>query len=218
MYRFALKIVSVVLLTFVATVAYAQESKSEHPKKAETTSELIPVLIVDGQSGYHGDWPKITLMMKTYLEETGKFKVDVYRSQFLMNGAREKEFPLNDGKKYVDSKKAKTDPDFKPEWSNYKLVINNFGYDAAPWPEETKTAFVEYMKTGGGLLSIHSADNCFPQWEEYNLMTGLGGWGGRNEKSGPYVYYNDKDEDCPRQIQRQRWQPWSTTQFRNRDA
>jgi len=28
-------------------------------------------------------------------------------------------------------------------------------------------------------------------WPEYNEMIGLGGWGGRNEKSGPYVYYKD---------------------------
>ena len=188
------KIASVVLtaLLFCSSVM-AQEKKTESVQ-AKTATERIPVLIVDGQSGYHGDWPKITLMMKTYLEETGKFKVDVYRSQFLMNGALEKEFPLDDGKKYVDAKEAKTDPDFKPEWSKYKLVINNFGFNAAPWPKETKTSFVEYMKNGGGLLSIHSANNCFPQWKEYNEMTGLGGWGGRTEKSGPYVYYNDKDE------------------------
>ena len=167
---------------------------AEKPTTKEKSADPIPVLIVDGQSGYHGDWPKITLMMKTWLEETGKFKVDVYRSQFLMNGALEAKFPLGDGKKYSNHKKAKTDPNFKPEFSKYKLVINNFGFGAAPWPDDTKKAFVEYMKNGGGLVSIHSADNCFPQWKEYNLMTGLGGWGGRNEKSGPYVYYNDKDE------------------------
>ena len=27
--------------------------------------------------------------------------------------------------------------------------------------------------------------------KEYNQMIGLGGWGGRNEKSGPYLFYND---------------------------
>ncbi len=192
--KIAFKCIPVVLLVLLSTNTYAQEAKTETPSKAEATAAPIPVLIVDGQNGYHGDWPKITLMMKTYLEDTGKFKVDVYRTKFLMNGKREAEFPLNDGKKYEDFKESKTDPDFKPEFAKYKLVINNFGFNAAPWPEETKTAFVDYMSNGGGLLSIHAADNCFPQWKEYNLMTGLGGWGGRTEKSGPYVYYNDKDE------------------------
>jgi type 1 glutamine amidotransferase len=26
-----------------------------------------------------------------------------------------------------------------------------------------------------------------PDWPEYNVMIGVGGWGGRNEKSGPYL-------------------------------
>lgn len=177
-------------LLILLSVLFSWASNPRHL----VADDAIPVLIVDGQSGYHGDWPKITFMMKTYLEETGKFKVDVYRSRFLMNGKLEKSFPLDDGKTYEDFPEAKTDPEFKPEFSKYKLVINNFGFNAAPWPEETKTAFVEYMKNGGGLLSVHSADNCFPEWKEYNLMTGLGGWGGRTEASGPYVYYNDKGD------------------------
>ena len=188
------KVTAVAAVTLlICSTAFAQEQASDLAA-TKTATDPILVLIVDGQSSYHGDWPKITLMMKTYLEETGKFKVDVYRSKFLMNGKREAEFPLSDGKEYRDFKKAKTDPDFKPEFSRYKLVINNFGYNAAPWPKETQTAFVDYMKNGGGLLSVHSSNNCFPKWKEYNEMIGLGGWAGRNETSGPYVYFNEKEE------------------------
>lgn len=194
MHRFNLRIISTLLLFALLSTAAIGQDKTQEKEKDAATADRIPVLIVDGQNGYHGDWPKITFMMKTYLEETGKFKVDVFRSKFTMNGKRVAEFPLDDGKVYEDFKKSKTDPDFKPEFSNYKLVINNFGFNAAPWPEETKTAFVEYMKNGGGLLSVHAANNCFPEWKEYNLMTGLGGWGGRTEASGPYVYYNEKNE------------------------
>ncbi len=155
-------------------------------------NRAIRVLIVDGQNHYHPDWPKITAMMKAYLLETGRFEVDVVRSRFTQNGVeRLKQFPLNDGKDYQDVPESKTDPDFKPDFSKYDLVINNFGFGAAPWPEATKLAFVEFMKNGGGLVSIHAADNCFPDWPEYNRMTGLGGWGGRTEKSGPYVYYSE---------------------------
>ena len=190
----SVKTIAVILFSLSLSLGVIGQEKTEDAKKADGPDQPISVLIVDGQSGYHGDWPKITFMMKTYLEETGKFKVDVYRSKFLMNGKREKEFPLDDGKVYEDFKNSKIDPDFKPEFSKYKLVINNFGFNAAPWPEETKASFDAYMKSGGGLLSIHSADNCFPDWKEYNLMTGLGGWGGRTESSGPYIYYNEKGE------------------------
>ena len=158
---------------------------------AQDESEKIAVLIVDGQNN-HAAWPKTTVMMKSFLEESGRFDVDVYRSKFTWKGDKLlQEFPLEDGKAYESLDKAKSDPDFKPDFSKYAVVISNFGYGAAPWPEETKAAFVEYMKSGGGLVSIHAADNSFPLWPEYNQMIGLGGWGGRNETSGPYVYLDE---------------------------
>ncbi|MEE9602980.1 MAG: ThuA domain-containing protein, partial [Thermoguttaceae bacterium] len=42
-----------------------------------------------------------------------------------------------------------------------------------------------------GLVIYHFACAAFPNWKEYNEMIGLGGWGGRNEKDGPYVYWKD---------------------------
>jgi len=38
---------------------------------------------------------------------------------------------------------------------------------------------------------IHAADNSFGDWPQYNEMIGVGGWGGRNEKSGPMLYWED---------------------------
>ncbi|MEI8641372.1 hypothetical protein P4S68_10995 [Pseudoalteromonas sp. Hal099] len=48
------------------------------------------------------------------------------------------------------------------------------------------------MKNGGGFVSVHAANNSFPEWFEYNQMIGLGGWGGRNEKSGSYIYFDEQ--------------------------
>ena len=39
-------------------------------------------------------------------------------------------------------------------------------------------------------MVVHAADNSFPEWLAYNKMIGLGGWGDRTEKDGPYVYYD----------------------------
>jgi len=52
-------------------------------------------------------------------------------------------------------------------------------------------AFVSYVKGGGGFVCLHAANNSFGGWKEYNEIIGLGGWGGRSEKSGPYVTYRD---------------------------
>jgi type 1 glutamine amidotransferase len=160
----------------------------------ESNSDKIKVLIVDGQNN-HAHWPKTTVMMKQYLIESGKFSVDVARTATIWKGNLAKEFPLGDGKEYKDQQKPKADPDFSPDFASYDVVISNFGYNAAPWPEETKANFEKYMKEGGGLVVVHAADNSWGDWDEFNLMIGLGGWGGRNEKSGPYVYLNEKGEE-----------------------
>jgi len=163
----------------------------------DTATNKIKVLIVDGQNN-HPEWPKVTAMLKQYLEKSGKFTVDVERTQFTFRGDKLlKEYALNDGKKYQSHKRAKADPNFKPDFSKYDVVVNNFGHGAADWPAETQAALTKFINEGGGMVSIHAADNCWPQWREYNEMIGLGGWGKRNEKSGPYVYY-DNDEKLVR--------------------
>lgn len=152
---------------------------------------LLKALIVDGQNN-HKVWPMSTMMMKAYLEETGKFSVDIERTKFTWKGTElRKSFPLDDGKVYEDLDQPQKAPNFQPDFSQYDVVVTNFGWKAAEWPKETKKAFEAYMKNGGGLVVVHAADNSFPEWQAYNEMIALGGWGNRNEKDGPYLYYDE---------------------------
>jgi type 1 glutamine amidotransferase len=48
---------------------------------------------------------------------------------------------------------------------------------------------LEYVQNGGGIIVYHAADNAFAEWKEFNQIIALGGWEGRNEKSGPYCYF-----------------------------
>ena len=156
----------------------------------------IKTLIIDGQNN-HDQWPKVTMMLKKYLEASGRFEVEIQRTAFTWKGEAflEKYMPKN-LPETTPNKNPTPDPNFAPDFSKYDLVINNFGWNAASWPEKTKAAFEAYMKHGGGLVVFHAADNSFPDWQAYNEMIGLGGWGNRNEKSGPYVYYNKKMNWC----------------------
>jgi HEAT repeat protein/type 1 glutamine amidotransferase len=129
------------------------------------SAAALKALIVDGQNN-HKDWKKTTPAIKEILEGTGLFEVEV---------ATTPEKGPMDG--------------FAPKWSKYNVIVSN--YNGADWPEATRKAFVEYMSGGGGLVVVHAADNAFSKWDEYNEMIGMGGWGGRNEKSGPYVYMKD---------------------------
>jgi uncharacterized protein len=160
------------------------------PICAETPDAKLKVLIVDGQNN-HTVWPKSTRMMQHYFEASGRFEVDIARTRYTWQGAKWLPFyPLEDGIEREEVPEPITDPEFIPDFSKYDVIVSNFGWKAADWPEQTQSAFEQYVKNGGGFVTVHAANNCFPQWDAYNRMIGLGGWGGRNEKDGPYVYYD----------------------------
>ncbi len=180
------KIGSAILLICFASPIFSQT------KKSVAASPKIKTLIVDGQNN-HDQWPKITNMMKSYLEETGMFAVDVKRTAFTSGGEKYmQDFAIPGVHNTEALDHPATDSNFRPDFSKYDLVICNFGWKAAPWLGETQRAFESFVKKGGGLVIIHAADNSFPEWKAYNEMIGIGGWGDRNEKDGPYVYYDDK--------------------------
>lgn len=150
----------------------------------------LRALIIDGQNN-HDVWPKSTFMMKAYLEQTGLFSVDIKRSATTWRGAKWlPSYPLDTQPPTRETEQPEADPNFAPNFSDYDLVVCNFGWQTAPWPEATKTALENFVADGGGFVTVHAADNAFPEWPAFNRMIGLGGWGDRNEKDGPYVYYD----------------------------
>jgi uncharacterized protein len=173
------------LLFLICGVLVFNSSNAQKQKK------IIKTLIVDGQNN-HNQWPKITYMIKKDLEETGLFEVDVERSAFTWGETEGliANFPIAGLPETEAVPKPKADPNYAPDFKKYDLVIVNFGWNAAPWPQATQASLEKFIKNGGGLVVIHAADNSFPAWPAYNQMIGLGGWGDRTEKDGPYVYYD----------------------------
>lgn len=158
----------------------------------------IKVLVVDGQNNHQ--WPITTPMLKRILEDTGRFTVDVLTSPAAAPAAPRLGKDATPAQKTAHSenlqKYAQTLANHKsaapalwekwrPNFSAYAVVVSNYNGEA--WPAEVRTAFVTYVKNGGGFVTYHAANNSFADWPEYNAMIGLGGWGGRNEKSGPYL-------------------------------
>ena len=62
-------------LTLVASCLLVLCCLTVTVKAEDPAAEKIKVLIVDGQNN-HAEWPKITAMLKQYLEESEKFTVD----------------------------------------------------------------------------------------------------------------------------------------------
>ncbi len=120
-------------------------------------------LIVTGQNNHK--WEASSPILKQLLEQTGLFTADIVKT------------PPKGGDMNT----------FNPDFTKYNVVVIDYNGDS--WSDKTKTAFVEYVNNGGGVVLYHAANNSFPEWKAFNLMAGLGGWGDRSEKDGPYVYY-----------------------------
>src|SRR5258708_23626207 len=127
----------------------------------------IRVMLLDGANNH--DWKATSPVIKKILDEATIFNTTVVT---------------------VDNANLST---FKPDWSQYDVVVLNYntgiGADAPEWLPETKRSFQRYVSGRGGLLSVHAADNGFAKWPEFNEMIGVGGWGNRDEHSGPYWYF-----------------------------
>lgn len=133
-------------------------------------ADPIRVMLLDGESGgpYH-KWALISPLLKQQLEETGVFQVDIVTA------------PPAGGDYGA----------FHPDFRKYAVVVWNYDAPDERWPANLKQSFEQYVREGGGFVSVHAADNAFPNWTAFNEMIAVGGWRGRTEKHGPYWFYKD---------------------------
>ena len=100
-------------------------------------------MLLDGESGgpYHA-WKATTPVLKKELEETGLFQVDVVTA------------PAAGGDFNA----------FKPDFGKYQVIVMNYDAPDERWPDSLKAAFEQYVRGGGGLVTVHAADNAFGGW------------------------------------------------------
>lgn len=127
--------------------------------------EPIRALIVSGQNNHN--WKVSHRAIKLILDNSGMFISDVVLT------------PPAGG----DMSR------FNPNFDDYDVVVLDYNGDR--WGEKVDEAFLKYVQKGGGIIVYHAADNAFAGWDEFNKIIALGGWEGRDEKSGPYCYIKD---------------------------
>ena len=130
---------------------------------ASSNSPTLKALIITGQHNH--DWKASSAALEQILEDTGLFEVETV----------------------ISPPKGKNMADFTLDFSAYQLVILNYNGDE--WPEPFKKDFLDYVRSGGGVIIYHAADNAFPEWKEYRQVIGLG-WG-KDEQASPYVFWKD---------------------------
>jgi len=158
-----------VLFTFTMVVSLTgMVSCVSAAAKTKKHATPIKALIVDGQNNHK--WAQTTPVLKEMMEACGRFKVDVSTCP-----ARGEDMS-----------------GYLPDFTSYDLVVVNNGNKADMWSPRAQSNFEKFVSAGGGVVIYHAADNAWPDWKAYNEMIAIGGWGGRNETSGPYLYM-DKD-------------------------
>jgi hypothetical protein len=141
------------------------------PGTVWSTSRRIRVLIIDGVSNH--DWQMTTRMLRAILEPTGLFDVSVSTSPPTV------EAPGWDR--------------WRPDFGACDVVLQTYNdINGGPsWPDTVKADFEAYVREGGGVYFLHSANNAFPDWPAYNEMIGLG-W--RKKDFGPAIYVDDREK------------------------
>jgi hypothetical protein len=152
----------VLVLALVATVPWSAPAAAA----AAAAAPAPAVLILDGESTVYHDWRSTTPLLRKVLEETGLFRVEVVSTP-----------PPGEALEA-----------FQPDFSRYAAVLLNYDAPDGRWPATLQAAFEEYIRSGGGLVIVHAANNAFPGWQAFNEMIGIGGWRGRGVQAGPYWY------------------------------
>ena len=159
-------------------IATGVTTRASHADDSADDGKKLRVLIVDGHNPYH-EWQVTTPLLKRILEDSGRFTVDVATAPV----------PVGYTSVTTEPPPPVDNRDFRPRFADYDVVLGN--YVGPRWPAETEREFAASVAGGHGYVSFHAADNAFPDWPEYNRMTGVGGWYGRDERSGPHVYLDD---------------------------
>jgi len=141
-------------------------------RAAESALPPLRVLIIDGFSNH--DWKMTTARVTDILNRDGGFRLTVSTSP-------------------DSTAPAEALARWSPPLDGVDVILMNCNDLGHPvhWSAPAKHAIESFVANGGGMLALHSANNSFADWPEYNRMIGLG-W--RNKNFGPALEVNSAGE------------------------
>jgi len=116
-------------------------------------TEKINVLIVDGFNNH--DWERTTSELQNILKQDKRIKASISTVPAIDSDAWQ---------------------NWNPDFTKYDVVIQNTNdiKKGGKWTESAQRGLEIFLSNGGGMVCFHSANNAFPEWQEYNKMIGLG--------------------------------------------
>lgn len=146
-------------------------------------ADRLRALIFSGQNNHN--WRETTPKLKAILEAEGRFRVDV-----------------TDHPEQCDAAMLARYDVLVSDW-------NTWGQPAdANWPEATRAAFLEFVRSGKGHVVVHAGGSSFFDWAEYQQIAGAWWELGQTGHGAPHRFTVKPVADHP--ITRG-LQPFSTT-------
>jgi uncharacterized protein len=140
------------------------------------------VLILDGRNNH--DWQRTTSALRASLTATGRFEVSVNTAPEDKAGLPPQKPKVEDAaylaaKADYEARVKALKPDLDARWAQWSVDFKQhqavvLNYNGPDWPRAMQTAFIDYVRGGGGVVLIHAANNGFTSWPEFNAMIGLG--------------------------------------------
>jgi len=108
----------------------------------DATETKLRVLLLSGSNNHN--WRETTPVIKTVLEQTGRFAVDVTEDV----------------------------PNLKPDaFAPYAVILSNYNdFGKNPpvaWSPETMRSFLDHLSKGHGFLALHAGSSVFYDWPEF---------------------------------------------------
>jgi type 1 glutamine amidotransferase len=123
-------------------------------------SAPIRVLILSGQNNH--EWKATTPKLKEILEGDGRFKVDIIEIPSLLTARSLEPYDI-----------------VLSNWNSFGL-----GPEAETWREETRRAYLDFVRRGKGHAVVHAGSASFADWDEYGNLT-LATWKKGQTNHGP---------------------------------
>ena len=118
------------------------------PSCAIAAAPPVRVLIFSGQNNH--DWKTTTPRLKAILADSGRFAVDVTE---------------------------RPDQATAESLAKYDLILSDWNaWGNAPlkaWPAATREAFLSFIRSGKGYVSVHAGSSSFYDWPDYQQIGGL---------------------------------------------
>ncbi|MDG3443631.1 ThuA domain-containing protein [Nitrospirillum amazonense] len=156
------KALKIAALTLVATTASAQVIVTINYRPPETVQRVaipvnpaekrLKVLIISGQNSYEHDWTGVNNMLRTLMQDTGRFDVRVTED-------------FDQGT--LEMLKA-----YDVVLLNYSSRWNYADASQHLWSDQAFKALYDYVRQGGGLVAYHSSFTWGRDIPEYRKLIG----------------------------------------------